>query len=304
MVFAAGLGARLRPLTAELPKPALPVANVPLVWFSLDFLARSGIQDVALNTHYLAERLNESVSLCAPKSLRIRVIHEPVILGAGGGLKNAWRPMDGETFVVMNADMIFAPDLHEALEVHRRAGAIATMVLRPMPESSGYGPVQIDARGMVRRVLEYPREVAGPLSTYMFTGVHLLHPRAWRDLPDNGCIIRTSYFRWLERGEVIASVIDSRPWTDLGTPPDYLEANCAFASGKIKWPGIVADGAGVIRDRTARVGAGAALEQVVLGPDSEAAPGSRLNRVIVWRGARIGGELSNAVVTPAGVVKV
>ena len=303
MIFAAGFGVRLRPLTAELPKPALPVANLPLGWFALDYLARNGVDDVAINAHHLADLLREKISPYIPKSLSVRFVHEPVILGTGGGLKNAWRPAPGETFVALNGDMLFEPNLDAALDAHRRLGAIATMVLRPLTEPERYRPVEMDAEGRVRRILGFPQSAAGPLETYMFTGVHLLHPRAWPDLPVDGCIIRASYLRWLERGEVVAGVVDDSLWMDVGAVEDYLEANCALASGRAQRAGIARDPAGVIRDPSATVGKGALLSQVVLGPNSYVAPGSRLRRVVLWEAARAEENIENAVITRAGIVR-
>src|SRR5438270_13996922 len=105
MLVAAGLGTRLDPLTRELPKPALPVANRPVAWFALDHLTRHGVRDFVVNTHHLADRLRTEVERCCPAGARLRFVHEPNILGTGGGVRNAWRPQDGEDFLVVNAKL-------------------------------------------------------------------------------------------------------------------------------------------------------------------------------------------------------
>src|SRR5436190_20338773 len=107
MLVAAGFGTRLEPLTRELPKPALPLGNRPVAWFALDHLRRCGARDVVVNTHHLAERLREQLEPCCPADVALRFVHEPMILGTGGGVRNAWQPAAGEDFVVFNAKLLF-----------------------------------------------------------------------------------------------------------------------------------------------------------------------------------------------------
>src|SRR5688572_30447267 len=151
MLVAAGFGTRLDPLTRELPKPALPVANRPIAWYACDHLARSGFTEIAVNTHHLARELRDALAPLAPPGVKLRFVHEPEILGTGGGVRNAWQPDDGEDFVVMNAKLLFAPDLARVLTAHRQAGAIATMVLRALPPGSRFTPIATATDGRIVR---------------------------------------------------------------------------------------------------------------------------------------------------------
>src|SRR5687767_4016794 len=90
LVLAAGLGTRLRPLTDRLPKPAVPVANRPLVSFALEHLGRAGVTRAVLNAHHLADALPPVVAKAAPSWLAARVVREPELLGTGGGVRNLW----------------------------------------------------------------------------------------------------------------------------------------------------------------------------------------------------------------------
>lgn len=293
MVFAAGKGTRLAPLTDELPKPAVPVANRPLASYALDALRRAGVSRVAMNTHHLGERLPPALAPHVPAGLDVAYVHEPVLLGTGGGLRNAL-PLLGppeEPLLVMNSDILFSPDLAGALETHAAHGAIATMVVRPDPEAAKLGAVEVDSEGRVRRLVNRPAEAAGPLTPCVFTGVHVLSPRAFVDLPESGCIVRETYFRWMERGEIVAAHVDRSEWRDLGTLPAYLSANLDLASGRLPWPGV-------------EPGVGGLSERAVVAPDAIVEPGAVLEDVVVWAGARAGGDLRRAVVTPLGVVEV
>lgn len=306
MVLAAGEGRRLVPLTDELPKPALPVGNRPAAWFALDSLARAGLREVTLNAFHLADRLRETIEASCPPGVRLRFVTESVLLGTGGGIRNAWRPEGNEPLLVANGKLVFAPDLDAALRRHVESGAIATMVLREMPRNASFAPVEIDADGRVRRVRGLPETASGAgLRALMFTGVQILSARAWRDLPLGGDVVAQAYLPWLARGETVASVIDDGPWLDVGVSlGHYLDANLALATGTIAWPGVAPGPDGVLVDERARVGAGARLVQAVVGAGAVVAPDLVLRRVVVWPGARVERDLSDAIVTSGGRVVV
>ncbi len=186
LLVCAGFGTRLSPLTDHLPKPAVPVANRPLAWFALDHLHRFGVRDFSVNTHHLAAALRDALEPLVPSDSRVRFVHEPEILGTGGGIKNAWRAHSDEPLLTMNGKLLFAPDLAALVRVHEQSGAIATMVLKPMPSGDAFSAVELDADGRVRRMLGEPANAPSNLQRAMYTGVQLLSPRAFRDLPDNG----------------------------------------------------------------------------------------------------------------------
>lgn len=301
MVFSAGLGARLRPLTEVLPKPVVPVANLPLAYFALDYLHERGVSEVVLNSHHLARQLQEKLEPFIPAGMRARFVHESELLGTGGGLKNAWKPYAGESFIVMNGDTIFTPDLEAAIDLHRDLNAIATLFVREVPNPDLYGSITVDlSSSRVSGLLGVPRQDSTDHKKFMFTGVHIFHPRAWRDLPDSGCIIRKTYRDWVDRGEVIGAFVDNRPWAELGNIKKYLETNCAFCSGEISWDGIMCDSSCIISD-SSRIGYDTRLESVVVGKNAEIGSGLSLKRVVVWEGARVERDLQNAIVTGTSV---
>jgi NDP-sugar pyrophosphorylase family protein len=308
MLVAAGFGTRLAPLTNELPKPAVPIANRPVAAFALEALARAGIHDVVVNTHHLASELERELTPYCPPELELRYVHEPRILGTGGGVQSAWSsrggPSEGEDFVVMNAKLVFAPDISRALAFHRDSGAIATMVLRALPQGTTFAAVEHDEGGRIRRIRGLPSAGAGhELSRAMFTGVQILSERAFYDLPHDGDVIDGAYLRWLERGDHVQGVLDESPWLDVGvTVEHYLSANLALARREIVWPGIEPDAAGNIIDPSVRVPLSAQLDHVVLGRGAIVPEGAELARVVAWSGAKAPVQLSDAVVTSAGMI--
>jgi mannose-1-phosphate guanylyltransferase len=301
MLVAAGFGTRLHPLTSELPKPALPLGNRPVAWYGLDHLHRCGVRDVVINTHHLAERLRTTLEVHAPDDVSLRFVHEPVILGTGGGVRNAWQPLAGEDFIVWNAKLLFAPDLTRALAVHRASGAIATLVLRRLGAGERFAPVETDADGRVLRIRGEPRDHAPGAELRMFTGVQILNARAHRDLPESGDVFEHAYIPWLARGEHVASVTDDAPWLDIGvTPAHYLEANMALATGAVRWPGIVPSPSATLVAPGATVAGSCVLSECVIGDGAIVEAGSHLRRVVVWPNARVGGAIDDAIVTTAG----
>ncbi len=302
MVFGAGLGTRLAPLTEALPKPAAPLMNRPLACWSLERLRAAGVTRCAVNTFHLAEEADRTIGAQVPAGLSVEFVREAKLLGTGGGMKNALRALGStdEPILVMNGDIFFWPDLEGALALHRALGAVATMVLRPDPRAAKLGAVDIDAKGRVRRLLGTP-QCSQPLRTMMFTGVHVLSPEALDDLPEEGCVVRHAYRHWIDGGAVVGGFVDHGAWRDLGTPAEYLRAHVDLLRGDLTWPGLVIPEDGVYRGAGTQT-EGATLREVVLGDGAQVAPGITLERAVVWPGTRVEQSGADLVAAPHALV--
>lgn len=301
MLVTAGFGTRLAPLTDLLPKPAVPVGNRPTAFYALDHLARAGIREVVLNTHHLARELESELRASAPSTLQLSFVHEPEILGTGGGVKNAWQPQPDETFVVMNGKLLFAPDLAAAAAQHAASGAFATMIVKWVEPTDPTGVVLVDQDMRVRALPGLAAVPQGALRHCMYTGVSLLSAAAHRELPARGCLIRDGYARWIERGAHVLAYADAASFRDVGMSlKHYLEANIALASGQLRWPGIEpAPGIGLC-DASARLAADVRIEHCVVGARAVLAAGTQLGRCVVWPGAAVSGVHQDAVFLPNG----
>lgn len=304
MVFAAGLGTRLRPLTERLPKPVVPLMNRPLASYSLERLARAGVKRCAVNTHYLADAVPKELEGQLPEGMEVLIAREQQLLGTGGGMRNALLRLleeadadESAPILVMNGDIVFWPDLEGAIALHQRSGAIATMVLREDPRAGRFGPIDIDADGRVRRLLEQP-EHEGELFRHMFTGVHVLRREAVEQLPRQGSVISGAYRGWVDDPEtVVAGFVETSPWRDLGTPAEYLRAHVDMLYGKLPWPTFDPPGARLIGEG-ARVGEGARIEASVVGPGAIVGPHVTLERAVIWAGAVVTENTTDAIVAP------
>ena len=296
-VLAAGLGTRLRPLTDTWPKPAIPFLGAPLLRRTLAVLARAGVDRMALNTHHLPgvmERVARDEG--ARRGLAVTTVHEPVIQGTGGGLRGLQRALPGDDVVVAwNGDILFAPDLGPLLAEHRASGAAATMLLLPMPPGRSYGAVEIDAGGRVRRI---GRPGPAPLpgcTAWHFSGVHLLSPRVFEAMAPEGPedINHDVYPRLFGEGAVRGVVADA-PWSDLGSPASYLEAQSDLLLGRVpdplgtESPLAGRTEAGPLVEPGARVHPDAGLApDVFVAAGVEVPAGVRVTRTALLTGARI-----------------
>jgi NDP-sugar pyrophosphorylase family protein len=302
MLVTAGFGTRLAPLTDLLPKPAVPVANRPAAWFAIDHLYRAGIRDFVLNTHHLAAELERSIRAAAPSGVNLSFVHEPEILGTGGGVQHAWQPIDGETFIVMNGKYVFAPDIAAALRVHRETQALATMIVKSVAPGDPLGAVEIDADGRVQR-LRGEGHANVPLSPTLWTGISLLEARAHRDLPERGCMIQDAYQHWLARGERVMAVVDQASFRDVGMSHwHYWEANMALLNGTQAWPGIATDAAANLIADTAHVPATTRVRECAIGAGASVADGLTLERSVIWPQTRVTQDLTNAIALPTGEI--
>ena len=135
-IFTAGIGKRLRPITEHIPKPALPVLNIPLVKYALQPLLQIGIQDLICNLHHLPFQMSQTLyQIKGLKSLQL-LQEQPHLLGSTGGLVNAQMLLQNEEdFFVVNGDTLFLPHnptfLKQIYQQHRKHKALATLVLTP-----------------------------------------------------------------------------------------------------------------------------------------------------------------------------
>jgi len=184
LVLAAGEGTRLRPHTADRPKPMVPIAGVPVIDFALAWLSRHGVSDVAINLHYKPESLVAHVGSGEQFGLRVTYSHEAELLGSAGAL----RPLQeyfssAPEFVVLYGDILTDFDLRKAVERHRSARADLTIVLTTVDDPTRAGIVEVDADDRVRRFVEKPapNEV---FSSWANAGVYVCGPRVLEFVPD------------------------------------------------------------------------------------------------------------------------
>ena len=143
LVLTAGLGTRLRPLTADRAKPALPVAGPTLVERILEGLSRQGIPDVLLNLHYRPETITGIVGDGSALGLSVRYSWEVPLLGSGGGPRRAFSLVPDDRLWLVNGDTLTDVDLAAMAAEHAASDALVTMAVIPNPAPERYGGVVV-----------------------------------------------------------------------------------------------------------------------------------------------------------------
>lgn len=293
-VLAAGYGKRLAPLTDHVPKPLMPVGNVPVIGYALRLLAHHGITEVAVNLHHLAGKLRDAIGDGSDYGVDITYSEEEEILGTGGGLKQM-QDFLTETFVVVNADIIIDVDLSAVIHSHRERNALSTMVLREDPRQDEFGLIETDSSSRIRRILGHG-EADEPLRPYMFTGVHVMEPNFLDYIPEgvNTGVNRYAYLKALQNGDTLLGAVIDSYWADLGTPSRYLAGNFAALDRSMKLSHVDPLGGFALAptkdvDEVVRMG-----EDVQIGSDARLVP-----PLILGDGAKVG---DGATVGPYCVV--
>jgi NDP-sugar pyrophosphorylase family protein len=232
MILAAGFGERLWPLTADRTKPALPVLGKPLVGYVAEYLAAQGITDAVVNLHHQPESVRAALGDGKRFGLRLEYINEPVILGTSGALDNARELLGDGTFVVVNGKIITNLDLRAAIETHRAAGAIATLVLKPNTARERFSVVET-RDGLVTRFGGMPDSTTGDVPL-MFTGIQIMEPRIFEYIP-RGVFSHSTmdvFPQAIARGERVAAHVADGQWYELSTLQRYLEISLALLKAK------------------------------------------------------------------------
>ena len=313
MVLSAGLGTRLRPLTLERAKPAIPVLGKPLVVRLVEQLQNHGVSEFRLNLHHLPATIEEVFERAPWSRLPVSFSHEQAILGTAGGLKANEPFLDNGTFLMVNGDILFDFPLDDALAFHRSRQALATLVLIRQEPPYRYSPVRIDAQNRLVNFKgagsnEPPRPEA-----YVFTGVHILEPAIFRYIPPKVFweINDQVYPQAMMQGERVFGFPVSGYWNDLGDPRRYLQCQRdLFLSLEISPPVCLAPDAStdssavvgpyVTLGKGCRVEADSVAENSIFWEDVQVKRGSDIRNCVVGSGVTIRNACSDRIITGSG----
>ena len=236
MVFAAGLGTRLRPLTSDRPKALVEVGGQTMLEITLNRLRASGVSEVIVNTHHYADMIREYLDARSSFGMRISISREDVLLDTGGGLKKAaCFFLDGEIdepFLVHNVDVISNIDLARMVRFHVQQEAMATLAVQARSTSR---PLLFDSEGKFRGRANPGSPTDPGMQALAFAGIHVISPRIFGGMTETGAFsIITSYVRLAAQGEKIAGFrAYEYYWRDLGRPENVEQAARDLASGTL-----------------------------------------------------------------------
>jgi NDP-sugar pyrophosphorylase family protein len=299
-VLGAGLGTRLRPLTDDLPKPLVPIFQKPLITFALDHLIDIGIESFVVNTHRLPEQFANAFADGIYRDRPVRLVHEPELLGTGGGIKNIEPYLESAPFIVYSGDVLTDIDLQPFIDEHFRGGNDVTLGLR----QTGLGQdVALDDG----RVLDIGNKYGHP-GNYDFANVSVWSPKIFERIPARTKISFIPIVtKWIgEDGKIGGVILNENRWFNIGSRAQYLEVHRVIADGwrppyviTPEWPIRVAKS--VIVAASAQlsgffsigtdcsVGDDASIEDTILWPHAEIASKSRLHSCIVRANRKVSG---------------
>lgn len=225
MILAAGLGARLRPLTDGTPKALVDVGGAPLLEFILKRLAEAGVTQFIVNTHHQADKLTNFLEDKKSKGLKVEISRETFFpLETGGGLKKAaWFFDDGKPFFLCNGDVYTEMDLAAMYAAHPESGTLATLAVKERPSSRQLlFDRDLNLRGRSDASKEGPEWAGTPVADPLklpFSGVHVISPEIFPLMTETGVFsIMDVYLRLAGTGAKIKGYrMDDAYWADIGT---------------------------------------------------------------------------------------
>jgi N-acetyl-alpha-D-muramate 1-phosphate uridylyltransferase len=230
MVFAAGLGTRMRPLTDRVPKPLIQVAGKALLDYALDSFERAGCERIVVNTHYLGAHIEAHLASRVNRT-QIVISAEDPVLETGGGVVRALDQLGDRAFFSANSDTIWMDGAVPAISRLRAAFDPATMdallLLHPLEQAVGYrgpGNFDLDEAGWL---------VRSRAPKYVFTGLQILHPRLFAGRREEPFSLRELY-QAAEGGDGVlrrmAGLVHDGSWLHVGTPEELREAEAYLRS--------------------------------------------------------------------------
>jgi mannose-1-phosphate guanylyltransferase len=321
IVLVGGEGTRLRPLTNDVPKPAVTLVDRPFLAYAIEWLAAHGVSEVVLACGFLPDVLREALGDHEPAGVTITYVAEPEPLGTAGAIRFAAEALGErleDRFLALNGDVLADLDLSALVRAHEERGARATVALHPVEDSSAYGLVRCDGEG---RVLEFLEKTGEPVPGEINAGAYVLE-RSVLDLVPAGqavSIEREVFPRLV--GEGLHALLLDGYWMDIGTPERYLQASWDILEGRVQTrvepssPGMLVDeeatisgeakvgpravlsagcnlGAGAhvsesVLLQGCTVGAGASVQGSILAPGASVEPGAQLVNAVVGRDERV-----------------
>jgi dTDP-glucose pyrophosphorylase len=217
VIMAGGFGARLKPLTEDIPKPMLPVGDRPMMEHIIRQLHTAGIRQVNVTTHYKPEKIVDHFGNGERFGLDIQYVNEDRPLGTAGAL-GLMPPWDS-TLLVINGDILTRLNFQAMLAFHRENTAVMTVGVRSFESKIPYGVVNLDGVN-VTGLTEKPVYKA-----FVNAGVYLLEPEVYNIIPRQERIDMTDVIqRLLEQKRKVVSFPISEYWQDIGQHGDYQKA--------------------------------------------------------------------------------
>jgi mannose-1-phosphate guanylyltransferase/phosphomannomutase len=296
-------------MTANQPKPLLPVANKPIMEHVLRLLRRHGFDETVVTVQFLASMVRNYFGDGEESGMSLQYATEDVPLGTAGSVKNAEAELRDAPFLVISGDALTDIDLSDLVRFHKDNGALVTVALARVPDPVEFGIVIADEDGRIQRFLEKPTW-GQVFSDTVNTGIYVMEPEVLGHVPlDEAADWSADVLpKLIARGAPVFGWVADGYWEDVGTHEAYHRVQADVLSGNVKAdidgfevsPGVwVAEGAEVDSDAIltgplcigdyAKIEAGAQLrEYTVVGSNVVIKEGAFLHRAVVHNNVYVG----------------
>ncbi|MFH1368649.1 MAG: mannose-1-phosphate guanyltransferase [Elusimicrobiota bacterium] len=310
VIMAGGFGTRLRPLSVNIPKPMVPMANRPMLHHIIELLKKNDFTDLIIMLYYQPEVITDYFGDGSKMGVKIRYLRPESDLGTAGSVKFAEKYLK-DTFLVISGDVMTDFDITQAVEYHSAKKAMATIVLTRVSNPLQYGVVITDKEQKIERFLEKPSwgEV---FSDTINTGIYVLDPKVFELMPEGKSFdfSKDLYPIILKEDKGLYGYIAEGYWKDIGNLDEYRLGHYDILDNKvklniegktIKYEGkeiIVGEGSrieeGVEFDGRVVIGEncliekGVKLGQSIIGNNVKIFSGAQVVRSVIWNNVAVG----------------
>jgi len=217
IILAGGRGKRLRPITDYVPKPLIPIKNIPIIEWQIKYLKKFGVSEVIICSGYKTEMIENYLN---NKKLGIKISFsvEDMPLGTGGAIKKAGKKINDKSFIVINGDIITNIDLKKLL---KKENSIASIQLK-----TKFGILQTDDDKIIK--FDEKKEIE---NLWMNAGIYHLKKNTLKDLPDKGDIEKTLFPNYAKKEKLFTLKFRNTKWYSIDSFKDMEE--CALEVEKI-----------------------------------------------------------------------
>ncbi len=232
--MAGGEGTRLRPMTANQPKPLLPVVNKPIMEHVLRLLKRHGFAETVVTVQFLASLVRNYFGDGEDVGMSLTYATEETPLGTAGSVKNAEDGLRSGPFLVISGDALTDIDLSAMVRYHKEQGALVTVGLSRVPNPLEFGIVIVGEDGRIQRFLEKPTW-GQVFSDTVNTGIYVMEPEVLAEVPAGEVADWSGdiFPQLLKAGAPLYGWIADGYWEDVGSLESYFQAQADALSGKV-----------------------------------------------------------------------
>ncbi|NLF97138.1 MAG: NTP transferase domain-containing protein, partial [Candidatus Riflebacteria bacterium] len=311
VIMAGGFGTRLRPITCNIPKPMVPLANVPMMEHIVNLLKQYGFNRICSILYFQPEVITKYFGEGADFDIQMEYQMATADFGTAGSVKNTEEKLKDEPFIIISGDVLTDFDLSEAIRFHREKKSMATMVLTRVTNPLEYGVVITADDGKIIRFLEKPSwgEV---FSDTINTGIYILEPEIFKYIPAKTefDFSKNLFPLMLKEGLPLYGYIAEGYWKDIGNLEEYVLAHKNVLNGEVKlqipgdrlniigrdvWVGKnsnisakVKFKGGVIIGQNCVIEDGVDLENCVLGDGCIIRKNAKIKGGTLWDGVHVG----------------